>query len=125
MDNLKQKIRYFMAGRYGLDDLGKITMDILVVMIFVSFFIRFKILRVVIWIGIFWWLFRILSKNKGARSAENEKYLRWRHKRISQARSNEKIFQCPKCGQKVRVPKGKGKIAIRCPKCNHQFVKRT
>lgn len=114
-----------MAGRYGLDDLGKITMDILVVMIFISFFLRFKILRVIIWIGIFWWLFRILSKNRGARNAENEKYLRWRQKRISQARSNEKIFQCPKCGQKVRVPKGKGKIAIRCPKCNHQFVKRT
>lgn len=38
---------------------------------------------------------------------------------------NHKIFQCGKCGQLIRVPKGKGKIAITCPNCRQEFIKRT
>lgn len=43
-------------------------------------------------------------------------------------RENEagyRIFKCPQCGQKIRVPKGKGHIMIRCPKCGNQFEKKT
>lgn len=36
-----------------------------------------------------------------------------------------KFFLCPHCDQKVRVPKGKGKIEITCPKCRTSFIKRT
>ena len=36
-----------------------------------------------------------------------------------------RYFDCPKCHQTVRVPKGKGKIAISCPKCREKFVKKT
>ena len=37
----------------------------------------------------------------------------------------DRYFRCPNCKQKVRVPKGKGTIEIRCPKCNTKFIKRT
>mgnify|MGYP001122250664 CR=1 FL=1 len=33
--------------------------------------------------------------------------------------------KCPGCGQKIRVPRGRGKIAIRCPKCNREFIRRS
>ena len=36
-----------------------------------------------------------------------------------------KFYTCGQCGQKVRVPKGKGKIEITCPKCRNTFIKRT
>ena len=36
-----------------------------------------------------------------------------------------RYFRCPGCRQVVRVPRGKGKINIRCPKCSRQFIKKT
>ena len=39
--------------------------------------------------------------------------------------SIREYFSCPKCRQSVRVPKGKGKIAISCPKCREKFIKKT
>lgn len=36
-----------------------------------------------------------------------------------------KYFDCPQCKQKVRVPRGKGKICITCPKCRMEFVRRS
>ena len=35
------------------------------------------------------------------------------------------LYRCPSCGQKVRVPRGKGRISIHCPKCQRDFIKRT
>jgi len=32
-----------------------------------------------------------------------------------------KIVKCPNCGQKLRLPRGKGKITVTCRKCSHQF----
>ncbi len=48
-----------------------------------------------------------------------------RRKSKPKADKNHKIFQCGKCGQMIRVPKGKGKIAITCPNCKQEFIKRT
>ena len=78
--------------------------------------------------------FRIFSRNIGKRYEENQKFLNWRYKivcnkskfmaRIKDRKTNS-IFNCPNCQQKIRVPKGKGKICIKCPKCRIEFVKKT
>ena len=36
-----------------------------------------------------------------------------------------KVYKCPKCRQKLRVPRGKGKIRIICRRCKYEFVRRT
>lgn len=36
-----------------------------------------------------------------------------------------RIFRCPNCDQRVRVPRGRGKIEITCPRCSHKFIKRS
>ncbi|MBR3231854.1 MAG: hypothetical protein IKF75_04170, partial [Lachnospiraceae bacterium] len=38
-------------------------------------------------------------------------------------RKTYRYFKCPGCGQEVRVPKGKGRIRITCPKCHQSFEK--
>ena len=36
-----------------------------------------------------------------------------------------KFYGCPKCSQKIRVPRNRGKIEISCPKCGEKFIKNT
>ena len=78
--------------------------------------------------------FRIFSRNIQQRYAENQKYLQMtskfrfrfnKEKNLMKQRKTHHIYSCPGCGQKVRIPRGKGKIEIECPKCHTKFVKRS
>ena len=78
--------------------------------------------------------YRMFSKDLSKRSAENQWYLKkemkvrgWgqRKKKAIAGRKEYKIYKCPKCGQKIRVPRHKGKIAIRCRKCGEEFIRKT
>lgn len=63
-----------------------------------------------------------------ARKFEAEKQKQAEVQRKAQMKADEKIykyFECPNCSQKIRVPKGHGKIEITCPKCGEKFIKRT
>ena len=75
---------------------------------------------------------RMFSRKLTKRYAENQKYLavenKVRHffgqkKYIQQQRKDYHIYSCPSCKQKIRIPKGKGKVSVRCPKCGTEFVK--
>lgn len=70
-------------------------------------------------------LYRMLSKNLARRRAENAKFLAWwypfknRLAGMKQRRADKehKYFTCKSCKTICRVPAGKGKITITCPKC--------
>ncbi len=91
--------------------------------------------RIFYWCGfalMIYGYFRIVSGNYAKRAAENQKYLRikanaarfFRIKRKQfDDRKEFRYFKCPSCGQEVRVPRGKGRIRISCPKCRTQFEK--
>ncbi len=131
---MKRRFMDFMSGRYGADQLSKFMLGVCVVCIVLNMFTRirwFYLLSLVL-IGICY--FRMLSRNFAKRSAENEKYMSmvWKIKRKFQQTKNRvvqskdfHIYKCPSCGQKIRIPRGKGKICITCPKCRQEFEKKS
>lgn len=134
---MKEKFIRFMQGRYGVDQLSKVTMGAALVVIILSLFFRGTfgaLLNTVGLLAIVYTYFRIFSRNIQNRYAENQKYLNliWKiqqrfkkEKNMMVQRKTHHIYSCPGCGQKIRIPKGKGKIEIDCPKCHTKFIKKS
>lgn len=133
-NNWKNKMMQFMQGRYGADQMGQMLSAVSMVFLIISLFSRNKGWFLLALIGIVYNYFRMFSKNISKRYAENQKYLTMtagiRRKLASwksqlAQRKIYHIYRCPGCKQKIRVPRGRGKIEIRCPKCNTRFVKKS
>ena len=131
---MKEKFMRFMYERYGMDSLGRCLIITALVMILLSNFTRSRFLSLLSWALIIFAYYRMFSKNIYKRSAENQKYLNktyklrcWfgRQKNMLAQRKTHHIYKCPTCKQKIRVPRGKGKIEIRCPKCSTTFIKKS
>ncbi len=123
-----------MQGRYGADQMGQMLSAVSMVFLIISLFSRNQAWFLLAVIGIVYNYFRMFSKNISKRYAENQKYLTMtagiRRKLASwksqlAQRKIYHIYRCPGCKQKIRVPRGRGKIEIRCPKCNTRFVKKS
>ncbi len=141
MDKLKVFLRKlgfgfqrFMQGRNGVDDLAKMLNNITLVLLGLSILTGWLVFYVFALVLIVYTYFRIFSKNVPKRYAENQKYRNWRDDRARRRNKRKQewqqrkiycFFRCPMCKQRVRVPKGRGKICITCPKCKQEFVKRT
>lgn len=131
---MKEKLIRFMAGRYGLDSFGKATIIAALIAVVLASLFDTPILSVLAWALIIYAYFRMFSRNIYKRSTENQVYLAktrkirtWLsvQKNLWEQRKTHHIYKCPTCHQKIRVPKGKGKIEIRCPKCQTHFIKKS
>lgn len=131
---MREKFARFMTGRYGLDSLGRFTMALTLIFIVINYFTRNRLIPLLAWAGLILTYYRMFSRNIYKRSAENQQYLnrtaklrRWFYtqKNVFIQRKTHHIYKCPSCKQKIRIPKGKGRIEIRCPKCNATFIKKS
>ena len=131
---MKEKLIRFMAGRYGFDSLGKATLIVALIVMILSGLFESAILSLLSWALIIYTYFRLFSRNIYRRSAENQAYLAktrgirtWfnSQKSLMAQRKTHHIYKCPTCHQKIRVPRGKGRIEIRCPKCQTRFIKKS
>jgi hypothetical protein len=126
MKGFSSWLQRFMMGRYGNDKLNMVILGTGVIASLLSIFIRVApfnlILSSVSYALMAWAIFRTLSRNTYKRYQENRKYLML----LQRLKDREHCyFDCPRCRQQVRVPRGKGKIAISCPKCKEKFIKKT
>lgn len=135
---MREKFQRFMSGRYGADELSKTLSIVVVVCLVVSLFSGLlPILSILYWIGLVIMVYntyRMFSRNVSKRQEENQKFLNARYqaavkknarrKRWEQ-RDTYRFFRCPSCRQQVRVPKGRGKICITCPKCRTEFIRKS
>lgn len=131
---MREKIARFMAGRYGMDSLGRFTMSLALIFIVLGMFIPNRLINILSWICIFLSYYRMMSRDVYKRSTENQQFLnrtsklrRWFYtqKNTFAQRKTHHIYKCPSCKQKIRIPRGKGKIEIRCPKCSTTFIKKS
>lgn len=134
MWKLRNAFANFMQGRNGVDELGRAETWVCLVLIIVSFFVKNMIMELFVLGAIIHMYFRMFSKNLGKRSQENrwfldKKYALYRtldkKKRRAEQSKTHCFYTCKGCGQTIRVPRGKGKIEITCPKCQYKFVKKT
>ena len=124
-------VRRLMSGRYGLDQLNIFLLVTAVVLCVISYGLS---LLGAVWamIGmlvnlaayglLFWYIYRAFSRNIEKRMLENRRFLA-RKARLTD-RSN-RYYRCPNCRQTVRVPRGRGKICIKCPKCGEKFIRKS
>lgn len=123
---LRGGLHRFMEGRYGTDKLNTAILIAGVVVCVAAMFIPSNAVKMVFTVTsyglMFLAMFRAFSRNTYKRYRENRKYLMLLE-RIKD--KDHKYFDCPRCRQPVRVPKGKGKISITCPKCREKFIKKT
>lgn len=134
MAGFRERMAKFMYGRYGADELSKIYYILAIACLAVHLITKFMPMYLAGIALLIYGLYRSFSRNTAKMSAQNQKYMTWRYKQIvkyNQAkkqwaqRKEYRFYHCPDCNQKVRVPRGRGKIAITCPKCKTEFIKKS
>lgn len=131
---MREKMMNFMRGRYGLDQLNIFIAGFIVFLMLLNLFLKNPIVSVLGFALIVYLYFRMFSRNITKRSDENTLYLKktWKirmrlrkEKGYMQLRKTHHIYHCPSCRQKIKIPRGRGKISIKCPKCSKQFIRKS
>jgi len=129
---MKEKFRIFMSGRYGVDELSKAYLAITAIMIIASMITKLTLFYIAGLALLIYMYLRMFSRDISKMSSQNRKYIAWRDRQSTKLnnakqrflqRKTHHFFRCPECKQKVRVPRGKGKISITCPVCKTAFLK--
>ena len=144
------KLKDYLNKMYGLDAMsfGFVLISVLISLV-AMVFARFghawdKGWTLTVYIPLVLCLFRCFSTNRNRRVKENDWFVdrldsmfkkepkigygeNYRLEGVSagEEKKKYKFFKCPACRQKIRVPKGKGRIEITCPRCANRFIKKT
>lgn len=125
----------FMYGRNGVDRLGLTMIWAALLLDIINMLLREKpvvsgIIGLVSGVLFFTALFRMFSRNLEKRRAENTRFMEkvwWPvSRRMAGARQQRmdkehRYFTCHRCGAVCRVPRGKGRIVITCPRCGGEI----
>lgn len=140
---MKVGLYRFMQGRYGFDTLSSFLVAIALALVLINLILGFTPLCsgplslticLAAWAVLIYSYIRVFSKDFAKRKAQNDRFLKrtekWREKMLrrkamSRIRKTHHIYCCPGCGQKIKIPKGKGKIVVTCPKCRMEFTKKS
>lgn len=125
-----------MQKKYGIDEYSIFLVWIAIALVVVAYFVDSTVLNGISSFIVIYAIFRTMSSNILKRSRENQVFMNnvinpvknIFNKDKSKTRSKNKAkdadfkyISCPSCGQKLRIPKNKGKIKVRCPKCKDKF----
>ena len=135
---LQSALARFMYGRNGTDQLNMALLGLYLAIWLIGSIAAsllqsqalYSILNVLMFLLAVLLVWRTFSKNLTKRRAENTKFLNWwypvknRFAGAKQRRQDKehKYFTCKNCKTICRVPVGKGKVEITCPKCGRKII---
>lgn len=133
---MMEKFKRFMMGRYGVDQLSNGLNFLFFILFLCGLIFKANFLFILGIIVLVFMYYRIFSKNFAARYNENRIYTNFmspvynlfdkiKLKFTRKKDKNYKYFKCKNCHQELRIPKGKGKVTITCPKCHTSFEGRS
>lgn len=140
---MRERLYRFMQNRYGNDSLNAFMLTVSFILMILTIFIRIRVLYILGIILLILGYLRMMSRDVYRRSRENQRFLNLKDRitgsfsgifgsrkqqsgtQSYESYNNYKIFKCPECRQKLRVPRGKGKIMITCKRCKREFIKKT
>lgn len=142
-----EKLKEYLKSIYGLDALScgcvllSVVINLITLLLLMSGIGRARVWSLLCYIPLLICIFRFFSTNRAKRVRENEWFIRKIEPFIRKRPDNDysegyqekqkedrrqfKFFKCPACRQKIRVPRGKGRIEITCPRCGDRFIKKT
>ena len=140
-DKLRGGIARLMYGRNGADALnGAIFALYLIVLVLSALVVPqtthvwiYALLNSLSFALAIVYIFRAFSRNLDKRRAENARFLHWWNPRRQAVRDwnfrrrdrAHCYIKCRQCGTQLRLPRGKGKIQVTCPKCHATTITRT
>lgn len=134
MYKMQDNMVRFMYGRYGQDYFSRTTYIAAIILMIVNLFTKNGILYLISTALLGYTIFRMMSRNIAKRRAENAWFCKIMKKPVAifkviklsiKDRKTSRYYICKCCSQTIRVPKGKGRIEITCPKCRNKFIKCT
>ena len=141
----RDKMMRFMVGRNGVDQLGRATTWLALLLMLTTMLTHSAMVYLLALLLIIYSYFRMMSRNISKRYLENQKYLQITDRirpflnkvefkmqstirKVANWFSQRKyyrFYKCPNCHQKLRVPKGHGKIEITCKRFSTRFIKKS
>ena len=131
---MREKLRRFMIGRYGSDGLNQFLSIASLVLLLIATVSRISLFTWLSAAPLLFCCYRTFSRNISKRTEENYKFYTLKDRVDNKFRglkeqwANRKVYhyyRCPQCRQKLRVPRGRGRIQISCPRCGTQFIKKS
>ena len=131
---MREKLRQFMIGRYGTDGLNQFLSIASLVLLLIAIISRVNLFTYLGAALLIFCYYRTFSRNISKRTEENYKFYTLKDRVDNKFKgwkeqwANRKVYhyyRCPQCRQKLRVPRGRGRIQISCPRCATQFIKKS
>ena len=133
LQNIAARFRSFMVGRYGTDQLNLALLIAYLVFCIITSLTGWQVFNILALVSVLVCFFRMLSRDHYKRAEENRKFLIkmqpvflwWNRTRARMKDKDHRYYKCPCCKQTLRVPSGRGRIKITCPRCRTEIVKKT
>ena len=130
---IKQTLRSMMGGRNGADQLSMALLWLGFAIYLLGTVAGLGVVAAISWVAYGLCIFRIFSRNRAKRVAENRRYLAWKNgltTRWKQARARFrkrkqfKYFKCPGCKAWLKLPRGAGVVTVTCGRCQNSFTQK-